>query len=79
MGSNPSKHTKPKRSRSDPQLSIRANGHIPVRRATTGINTTGLEPNDSSFTTIISEESPNTEFPEDVYQGGKLGLTVSIL
>lgn len=75
MGSSPSKHTKPKRSLSAPQISIRANGHVPVRRAATGINSLGIEPNDSSLLTKKSDESPYIEFPEEEYRDGRLGIT----
>ncbi|CAG2228582.1 CAPNN [Mytilus edulis] len=75
MGSNPSKHTKPKRSLSAPQISIRANGHVPVRRTATGINSLGIEPNDSSLLTKKSDEAPYIEFPEEEYRDGRLGIT----
>ena len=76
MGSNPSKQKRPQRSLSDPQISIRANGHVPVRRAATGISSRGVAPNDSSFLTKKTEESPYVDFPEEVYQDGRLGITV---
>jgi hypothetical protein len=48
-------------------------GHVPVRRAATGINSRGVAQNDSSFLTKKTEESPYVDFPEEVYQDG-IGL-----
>lgn len=75
MGSSPSKQKRPVRSLSDPQISVRANGHVPVRRAASGINSRGIAPNDSSFLTKKSEEAPCIDFPEEEYKDGRLGIT----